>query len=515
MFTAYAGGNPYHSKSKALMICTIQIDDETNCKLIGLDADIRRKLVNRFKYEIPGARFQPAVRLGRWDGKVAYFQLGGSTYVNLLPPIMEIVCAAGYSLVLDDRRTYRNSYQFSEFKEDTFADCLWPVGHDRAGQPIMFRDYQVSAINGFLQNPQSVSVISTGAGKTIMTAALSKNVEQYGRSIVIVPSKSLVTQTEADYINMGLDVGVYFGDRKDHGKTHTICTWQSVHNLQKSTATDFTLDDFLDGVVCVIVDECHSSQASSLRDLLVGPMAKIPIRWGLTGTMPKEEHAKVSIECSIGHIAGKINAADLQAEGHLSNCHINIMQLIDYGEYKEYQQELKYLTENAGRLNWIAQFLDSLKSSGNTLILVDRIATGTMLQAYLSDVFSLLSDKPEVTFIRGSMKVAERKEEFASVESATSRITIATFGVAAVGINVVKIHNIVLFEAGKSFIKVIQSIGRGLRKGQDKDFVNVYDITSTCKFSKRHLTSRKKYYAESAYPFSVQKIDWQSQKGTK
>ena len=214
---------------------TLIIRDEVNVKIEGLDLDARRTLVNRFKYDVPYARYLPAVRLGRWDGKVSFFQLGGSTYVNLLPEIIPILEELNYDIELDDQREYRTTFEFEPVREDSFAETVWPKGHPAAGEPMMMRDYQVEIVNNFLANPQCLQEIATGAGKTIMTAALSHAVTPYGRSIVIVPNKSLVTQTEKDYINMGLDVGVFFGDRKEFGRTHTICTWQSLNVLLKNT----------------------------------------------------------------------------------------------------------------------------------------------------------------------------------------------------------------------------------------------------------------------------------------
>lgn len=501
------------------------IKDEVNVKIEGVDLAVRKKLVDRFKYEIPGAKYQPSVRLGRWDGKVAFCQLGGSTYINLLPDIIPMLDAAGYDIEIDDQRQYSNKIEFDIFKEDTFAHRTWPVGHLAAGQPIMFRDYQVEIINNFLQNPQALQEIATGAGKTIMTAALSLSAEKYGRSIVIVPNKDLVRQTELDYINLGLNVGVYFGDRKEVGRTHTICTWQSLNVLLKASEgrnsedepssyrllkdpTDYIIDDMIDGVALVMVDEVHQAKADALKGLLTGVMAHIPIRWGLTGTIPKEDYAAVSIFCSLGPVVGKLSASDLQEAGHLANCHVNVVQLIDHVEYKDYQGELKYLTTTADRIEYIAKLVDKIKEGGNTLVLVDRLETGKMLQVYLSSLFSLLSDKPEVVFVSGATKAKDRKDEYDEIATATNKIIIATYGVAAVGINIPRIFNLVLMEPGKSFVRVIQSIGRGIRKAEDKDFVQVWDITSTCKFSKRHLAARKKFYKDANYPFTVEKVDW-------
>jgi superfamily II DNA or RNA helicase len=148
------------------------------------------------------------------------------------------------------------------------------------------------------------------------------------------------------------------------------------------------------------------------------------------------------------------------------------------------------------------------KEGGNTLVLVDRIETGKILQAELSTLFSLLKDKPDVVFVSGSTKASERKDEYDDIATSTNKIIIATYGVAAVGINIPRIFNLVLLEPGKSFVRVIQSIGRGIRKAEDKDHVQIWDLTSTCKFAKRHLTKRKQFYKEAKYNFTQEKLEW-------
>jgi superfamily II DNA or RNA helicase len=318
-----------------------------------------------------------------------------------------------------------------------------------------------------------------------------------------VPNKSLVTQTEDDYKNLGLDVGVYFGDRKEFGRTHTICTWQSLNILLKNTKNyeaEVTIGDFIEGVVCIMVDEVHMAKADALKTLLTGVFSHVPFRWGLTGTIPKEDYEKVSIFCSLGPVVGKLSASELQEAGHLANCHVNIVQLVDHVEYKEYQTELKYLTETEGRLDYMSKLITSVNETGNTLVLVDRIASGKMLTERLGD---------RAVFVSGSTKAKNRKEEYDDVAISDDKIIVATYGVAAVGINIPRIFNLVLVEPGKSFVRVIQSIGRGIRKAEDKDFVQIWDITSTCKFAKRHLTKRKTFYREANYPFTVEKAEWQ------
>ena len=481
--------------------CKIIIKDEVNCKLEGLELTERKYLANKFKYEIPGARYLPSVRLGRWDGKVAYFQLGGSTYTNLLADMLAYIDERGYNIELEDLRDYRTQFDFTQVTEATFAHKVWPKKHPIEGQPVVLRDYQIEIINKFLSNPQCLQEIATGAGKTLITAALSYSCEPYGRTVVIVPNKSLVTQTEADYINLGLDVGVYFGDRKEFGHTHTICTWQSLNILLKNTKAheaDITIMEFLEGVVCVMVDEVHMAKADALKTLLTSVMAHIPIRWGLTGTIPKEMYEFMALKCSLGEVLGRLSASELQDQGVLANCHVNVVQLIDHVEYKDYQSELKYLLETDARINYISKMIERIRLTGNTLVLVDRIAPGKALVDLVKDA----------VFVSGGTKANDRKDSYDEFATSDNFVAVATYGVAAVGINIPRVFNLVLIEPGKSFVRVIQSIGRGIRKAEDKDFVQIWDITSTCKFAKRHLTVRKKFYSEASYPYAVEKTEW-------
>ena len=467
--------------------CNIIIKDEVNVKLDGLDLVTRRKLTNKFKYEIPGARFMPAVKLGRWDGTVSFFTQGGLTFVNLLEDIVPILEDNNYTFDLDDRRQTWD-LKFEPVKEDSFADVTWPEGHTHEGQPIMLRDHQVEVINNFITNPQCLQEVATAAGKTIITAALSKMIEPYGRSIIIVPNKSLVTQTEEDYINMGLDVGVYFGDRKEPGRTHTICTWQSLNILEKKrqNAEDDLIEEFKRDVVCVIVDEVHQAKADVLRRLLTNVYGYVPIRWGLTGTVPKADYEFKSLHVSLGDVINKVSAIELQEKGLLAKCNIEILQMWDYVDYKNYREEQTYLVTKQERINYIGRMVEQMRQSGNTLVLVDRVKSGELLTEAI----------PNSVFVRGATKADERKEHYDDVKTADDKVIVATF-------------NLMLIEPGKSFVRVIQSIGRGIRKAQDKDFVQVWDVCSTAKFSKRHLTERKKFYREAQYPFSVTKVDYQ------
>ena len=479
--------------------CKLVIKDQVNVKFENLDLKWRQRLHQKFKYQVPYAYHLPAVKLGRWDGKIAFFGLGGTTYLYLVDQILPILEDGGVYVELDDQRP-KQDLEFKAVTKDYLSHIKWPEKHPSAGQPIELRDYQVETINKFIENPQSIQEIATGAGKTIITAALCQLVEPYGRTLTIVPNKSLVTQTEEDFLACNLDTGVYYGDRKELGRYNTIATWQSLNVLEKKSKDEHTTDflEAIQGINTVIIDEVHMAKADVLKRLLTGPFAHCGIRWGLTGTVPKADYEFMGLKCSIGEVTNKIPAKELQDKGVLAQCNVNVLQTVDIEEFKNYQEELKWLTTDPERMSWIAKTIDTIASSGNTLILVDRISAGEILEKKIKGS----------VFISGSTKNMERKEHYDEVSTSKNKIIIATYGVAAVGINIPRIFNLVLIEPGKSFVRVIQSIGRGIRKAEDKEHVQIWDITSSCKFAKRHLGQRKKFYKEANYPYNIEKINW-------
>jgi superfamily II DNA or RNA helicase len=485
-----------------LTTCKVIIKDEINVKIENLDLDTRKALVKKFKYEDPTARYRPAYKLGRWDGTVSFFGLGGTTYLSMLPQVLEYLESKNYYIELEDQRI-TTDLKFTEIFEDFWGEKCWPKGHRYEGHPIRLRDDQVDVINKFLENPQCLQEIATGFGKTITTATLAKICEKYGKTVTIVPNKSLVEQTEEDFINCGLDVGVYYGDRKDLTRTHTICTWQSLNILDKKSHDDeldaLKLAEFLDGVKTVMVDEVHMAKAEVLKKLLTQNLANAPIRWGLTGTIPKEDFEYQSLRASLGDVINHVSAYELQQKGVLSNCHVNIKQTAEWREFGSYAEELKFLVTDSDRMKYIGNMINTISQSGNTLVLVNRIDSGKLLIDLL----------PDAVFVSGEVKTKDRKEEYDEIKTANNKIIVATYGVAAVGINIPRIFNLVLLEPGKSFVRVIQSIGRGIRKAEDKDHVEIWDITASTKYAKRHLTERKRFYKDAKYPFTIEKVKYQ------
>ena len=247
-----------------------------------------------------------------------------------------------------------------------------------------------------------------------------------------------------------------------------------------------------------MVDEVHMAKAEVLKKLLTQNMSNAPIRWGLTGTVPKADHEFQSLRASLGEVVHRVAARELQEKGVLANCHVNIVQTAEWKEFGSYAEELKYLVTNEDRLTYLSGLISKIANSGNTLVLVDRIESGEFLVEHL----------PDSVFISGRVKTKDRKEEYDEIKISTNKIIVATYGVAAVGINIPRIFNLVLLESGKSFTRVIQSIGRGIRKADDKDFVQIWDLTASTKYAKRHLTERKKFYKDAQYPFTIEKVKY-------
>jgi len=481
--------------------CVLEIRDEVNVRFQGLDVKTRRKISDEVKYFLPYAYHMPAYKLGRWDGCIRYCDIGGRTYFHLLDKLLPIVTEDGYEIEVKDARK-KWDFSFTNVTKDSYQHVVWPKKHPAEGEPIILRDYQVDIINKFLDNPQCLQEVATGAGKTLVTAVLSHKCQGYGRTIVIVPNKDLVVQTEKDYINLGLDVGVLYGDRKEYDKTHTICTWQSLSVLEKKSKNyeaDFPIDEFLDGVVCVMVDEVHKAKAEVLKNLLSGPFKNVPIRWGLTGTIPKDEHEAVGCLCSLGPVVGNLSSKELQDMGVLADLDISVLQLQDgLIQFGSYAQELKWLVTDPKRIDQIRQRISGFSASGDTLVVSDRIKAGQMLEEI----------NPDWVFVSGSMKQQDRQDNYDDVSEMNNKVIVATYGVAAVGINIPRIFNLIMLEPGKSFVRVIQSIGRGIRKAQDKDYVQVVDLTSNLKYSKRHLTKRKAFYREQNFRHTVTKVEY-------
>jgi len=249
----------------------------------------------------------------------------------------------------------------------------------------------------------------------------------------------------------------------------------------------------------VVVSNCHGLKAEKLSSLMTKELAHIPIRWALTGTVPKEPHEIVNLTISIGEVFHKLATAELQDKGILSHCAVNILQLFDAREFSSYSTEYDYLVSNEARLEFVSRLIIQAAESGNVLVLVGRKETGKLLESMIDGS----------VFLSGATASKVRRDHYDEVADSHHKVIIATSGIAAVGIDVPRINHLFLIESGKSFVRTIQSIGRALRTSFDKNSATIWDICSSCRYSKKHLTNRKKYYKEHEFPFTLEKVLWQ------
>ena len=219
----------------------------------------------------------------------------------------------------------------------------------------------------------------------------------------------------------------------------------------------------------------------------------------MTGTVPEEEYKQVGLWTSIGLLSEtSLTAKELQDKGALANCNITILQTQETVNFRNYQSELKFLVSDDDRLQWMAKSILDISINGNTFVLVDRIETGEKLSTLLGNA----------VFVSGDTKTNDRRDYYKELNFSDNKIILATFGVASTGISINRIFNLVMVESGKSFVRCMQSLGRGLRMADDKDEVNIYDICSKTKYSNTHLLKRKKFYKNAEYPFVVIKVNY-------
>lgn len=326
---------------------------------------------------------------------------------------------------------------------------------------------------------------------TSITAAISYCYGEMGyRMITIVPSADLVDQTADWYRLLGMDVGIYSGTEKDITRTHTVATWQALQ-YNPSVMQEFQ---------GLIWDECHGIKAAIAQKLINDHGRHIAFRFGVTGTFPKPETDKMSLHSSIGPILREIPASWLIENSYLSKVEIQPVELNETyvdEEFPDYASEKAFLSKSPARMEMIANLIISqCATHGNTLVLVNSIPFGEKLASLIKDAVFLYGESPSDL----------RKEHYDMFEQRDDIIVIASSGIASTGISIDRVFCLMLVDAGKSFIKAIQSIGRGLRRGRDKDAVHVVDVHSKQKWAKKHARDREKHYKEAGYPILKKQV---------
>lgn len=479
-------------------IATIKIIDEINIVILGLTPQHYKHFYDKFGLYQDGYNFKKAYKLGRWDGKVRLFSQAGKTSIHYIEEIVPELKALGYKIKLADRRN-PVTFDVPLVNHDTFSDYGIKLG-----------DHQVEAINALIENRGGIAIAATGAGKSYVIGALFKMIADHMnmKCIAIVPTANLVIQTANEIKLFGNDVGMYYADSKELHCRHLVSTWQSLQNNP----------EILANYHAVIVDEAHGAKSYVLKNMLMQYAKNAVFIAGVTGTLPKHKTDMKEIEYVLGKPITKIEGRDLIDLGWLAALKLKTITLTEdfserWNQYKinypdqaanytyktfkssyfpDYVSEQEWLKANKNRNLFLSYIIQNrTKLNGNTFVLVNGVAFGKRLAKLI----------PNSVFLHGADEVQVRKAIYDLYDSNDNMIVIATYKLASTGLNIKRIFNLFLIDPGKSFIQIIQSIGRGLRKASDKDSVEVWDVSSDLKYSKKHSKQRKVYYKEQRYHY--------------
>lgn len=466
-------------------VCHITIRDEVFCYITGLAPTDNDFLWQKYGIFKDGYFWSPKYKLGSWDGKIRFYEKTGKTYLRLLDEIIPFIVDSGYEVVLSDKRSTLVP-DIPRIDEEWFAR----KGCTFKGEPVMIRPYQVEAINELAAHQDGFVIAGTGAGKSLMCAGLCDLfTETELRTITIVPSSDLITQTQEWYEICHLDVGVYSGSIKDIHHKHVVATWESIQNNLK-LMHDFDV---------FIWDEAHGAAAAVAGKIIKDYAKHMAFRFGCTGTFPKPQVDQLTLNTAIGPIRKVITARWLIDNGYLAKLLIEPIEIHETyieEEFPDYAAERAFITKSEKRLDIIADLIiDHAEVYGNTFVLVSNIKFGEKLQSRIKDS----------VFMYGGTDNAERKEHYNEYDDSDGLIKIATFGIAKQGISIDRIYCLFMIDTGKSFITTIQSIGRSLRLAKDKDSVHVVDIHSSLKWSRKHFRERIKWFRENEYAYEKTK----------
>ena len=479
--------------------CIITKKNEIDITL-ECEPHILYELQEAFSFDVEGASFSPAYRKKYWDGKIRLLSTSTKTMpAGLTYQLCKFLDRHDYTWEFENSKFYGTPYEMDErvFEEgvDIFMNKISSV------KP---RQYQVETVFHALKEYRKTIVSPTGSGKSLMIYAIARYLKSIDkRVIIVVPSKSLVEQLTKDFEDYGWDTDefvhkIYQGKSLDTKKPVTITTWQSVYGLEKKWFRQF------DGV---IGDECHNFKAKCLG----GIMKKLPDakwRYGFTGTLDGKNVHKLILEGHFGPVYKTTSSSDLMEKGFLAKLKVEIIQLKhDPESFSNYNEEIERIGLLQERNDFICKLAHDLK--GNVLVLFARIEGHGIP---LAETLSQITNRP-VHLIHGEVDVKTREEVREICERSDDNIILGSYGTMSTGVNIRNLHHVVFASPSKSRIRVLQSIGRGLRKTKMKDKVKLYDIADDFRkphgknnFTLNHLAERIKYYCDENFEYRTTTI---------
>ena len=465
---------------------------------ISTEDSIRKELSEFFKFKVPGASFIPSVRKKFWDGYIRLFHLQtNQLYLGLYTYLKEFCEERDYEIEGYEPET-------DIFTIERYQEIVKDI-------PLELRDYQKEAVAYAAHNQKCILVSPTASGKSLMIYSLIRYnfLKKNKKALVIVPTTSLVEQMAKDFKDYGFkgDVAKIYGGDKGSDAPIVVTTWQSMMRMPKGFGNQFGM---------VIGDEAHLFQAKSLTKIMES-LTEVKYKIGTTGTLQDTQTHKLQLEGLFGPAYFVTTSKELMDEGTLANLNIQCLVLsYDESERKlvckmTYQEEMDWLVRNEKRNNFIKNLVNGL--DGNSLVLFQYVEKhGRGLYKILSEVIDSDTTKRKVFFVFGGTDALDREKVREIVETENNAVIVASFGTFSTGINIKRLHNIVFASPSKSRIRNLQSIGRGLRIGEGKKNVVLYDIADDLSWKKNtnytlnHFSERINTYSKENFNYEIHSV---------
>ena len=474
---------------------------------IECEKGIAYELSTYFEFFVPGHQFMPSFRNRLWDGKVRLFDLRNHSIYHGLVPYIEKFCEErDYKLEID--AAVNNAESFSAIEANEFIEQLQL---DKSIITEGIREYQYKSFLFAIRNRRMLLLSPTGSGKSLIQYLILRYLQHkdYKKGLLIVPTTSLVEQMFADFKSYGYDADTnchrqYSGKDKHTDKFLTITTWQSIY---KNPAEYFEQFDF------VLGDEAHQFKAKSLTTIMTG-LRNASYRIGCTGTIDGTQTHKLVLEGLFGPVYQSTTTAKLIENKQLADFRIKCL-VLKYPEETcklsrgwDYQAEIDYIVSSKARNEFIRNLVLSLK--GNSLVLFN------LVEKHGKQLHKLIEEKAgnrHVFFVYGGTDVEVREQVRAITEKQNDAIIVASYGTFSTGINIRNLHNVVFASPSKSRVRNLQSIGRGLRIGNNKTEAVLYDIADDFRIGKhvnytlQHLQDRVRIYDEEKFKYKFYNIE--------
>jgi superfamily II DNA or RNA helicase len=469
---------------------------------VECEKSISQELSSYFSFRVPGYQFVPAYKNKLWDGFIRLYDLRTNQIYHGLVPYIEKFCAErNYTCEVNSEISITESFSLVEAVD--FVRTL--------DLPHEIRDYQLNAFVQAVRNRRLLLLSPTASGKSLIIYVILRWLQEsdYKRGLLIVPTTSLVEQMYTDFESYGYDSEKYChrqysGKEKHTNKLLTITTWQSIY---KNDADYFEQFDFVMG------DEAHQFKAKSLTTILSG-CTNAKYRIGTTGTLDGTQTHRLVLEGLFGPVYKATTTSELIDKGQLASFKIKCL-ILKHNEAVckqardwDYNTEIDYIVQNPARNEFIRNLALSLK--GNTLILFQFV------EKHGKDLYTIIKDSVKdrhVFFVFGGTDVEVRESVRAITEKERDAIIVASYGTFSTGVNIRNLHNIIFASPSKSRIRNLQSIGRGLRKGDNKEEAVLFDIADDFRIGKfvnytlKHFIERVKIYDDEKFNYKFYNIE--------